>query len=376
MAGMGHGLASVTVGTPIQIVVSRDREDRRTDAYVDTLRLAFEGSAEAASSPNAYVADAVDLGIRVLEPARDIRESEIRILLGGAQETVVVVIGDKSAQSEALEANVGSERVVLIDSPPASTGPIQVGLGGTEEHAFAPVVATLRTMERARRVLATRIDGEAEDTPLGILKMFISHAKTDGIAMAKSLIGVLRQLQEADPSGAGFEYFYDAEHIAPGTVWREVLEAQAKKSVLIALRTEAYESRYWCRREFLLAESNGMPIVAVDLRREQYHASALLPFDVVPSIRVHDGNLIRVVLHAMGMHLRALRVASGAARNVKVLSHRPSVYSLAGAGRAGAGFDEIAYPAPKVPDCYDKAVQPILKSGEQAARLVTFDELE
>ena len=132
MAGMGHGLASVTVGTPIQIVVSRDREDRRTDAYVDALRLAFEGSAEAASSPNAYVAGAVDLGIRVLERAREIRESEIRILSGGAQETVVVVIGDKSAQSEALEANVGSERVVLIDSPPASTGPIQVGLGGTE----------------------------------------------------------------------------------------------------------------------------------------------------------------------------------------------------------------------------------------------------
>ena len=231
-------------------------------------------------------------------------------------------------------------------------------------------------MERARRVLATRIDGEAEDTPLGILKMFISHAKTDGIAMAKSLIGALRQLQEADLSGAGFEYIYDVEHIAPGTVWREVLEAQAKKSVLIAVRTEAYESRYWCRREFLLAESNGMPIVAVDLRREQYHASALLPFDVVPSIRVHDGNLIRVVLHAMGTHLRALRVASGAARSVKVLPHRPSVYSLAGAGRAGAGFDEIAHPAPKVPDCYDKAVQPILKSGEPAARLVTFDELE
>ena len=80
-------------------------------------------------------------------------------------------------------------------------------------------------------------------------------------------------------------YFYDAEHIEPGTLWREVLEAQAGASVLIALRTEAYESRYWCRREFLLAESNGMPILAVDFRREQYHGSALLPFDVVPSVR-------------------------------------------------------------------------------------------
>ena len=37
--------------TPMQIVVARDRTDRRTDAYVDTLRLAFEGSADSAGSP-------------------------------------------------------------------------------------------------------------------------------------------------------------------------------------------------------------------------------------------------------------------------------------------------------------------------------------
>ena len=237
---------------------------------MDTLRLAFEGSAEAASSPSAYLADAVDLGVRVLEPAGDIEEAEIRALVGGAQETVVVVIGEESAQSAALAGVVGSERVVRVASPPPmGAGAVQAPRGGSEEYAFAPVVTTLRTMERARGVLAARIGGTAGGVLSGVLKLFISHAKTDGVAMAKSLIGVLRQLQEADPDGAGFKYFYDAEHIAPGTVWREVLEAQASDSVLIALRTEAYESRYWCRREFLLAESNGMPIVAVDLRREQ-----------------------------------------------------------------------------------------------------------
>ena len=266
--------------TPIQIVVSRDRDDRRTDVYADTLRLAFEGSAEPASSPSAYLADAVDLGVRVLEPARDIEEAEIEALVGGAQETVVVVIGEASAQSEALEAFVGPERVVRVESPPpAGAGPVQAARSDSEEFAFAPVVTTLRTMERARGVLAARIAGTAAGTSAGMLTLFISHAKSDGVAMARSLIGVLRQLQAASPAGAGFQYFYDAEHITPGAVWREVLEARASESVLIALRTEAYESRYWCRREFLLAESNGMPIVVVDLRREQYHGSALLPFE-------------------------------------------------------------------------------------------------
>ena len=367
----------MAVNTPVQIVVSRDRGDRNTDVYVETLRLAFEGGADAAGSPSAYMADAVDLGIRVLEPAADIKESEIRALVGGAKETVVVRIGDASAQSEALEAIVGSKRIVPVEPPlAASGGATQAARSGREEEAFAPVVAALRAMERARRLLAAGVAGARDEDQSGTLKLFISHAKTDGVAMAKSLIGVLRQLQEAHGSAPGFEYFYDAEHIEPGAVWREVLDAQARASVLIALRTEAYESRYWCRREFLLAESSGMPILAVDLRKEQYHRSAQLPFDVVPSVRVHDGNLIRVVLHAMGAHLMALRVQSGVAAGVKVLPHRPSVYSLVGAGRANVAYDKIAYPAPRVTDEYDRAVRPMLRSGRRVAKLVTFDELE
>ncbi|MXY52162.1 MAG: hypothetical protein F4Y86_06515 [Gammaproteobacteria bacterium] len=60
---------------------------------------------------------------------------------------------------------------------------------------------------------------------------------------------------------------------------------------------------------------------------------------------------------------------------MKVLPHRPSVYSLAGVRRASAGFEQIAHPAPKVPDAYDRAVRPILRSAGGAAKLVTFDEL-
>lgn len=364
------------MATPIQIVVSRDKDDRRTDVYVDTLRLAFEGSAEPASARISYLADAVDLGVRVLEPAKDIDEAETAALVRGAQETVVVVIGDESEQSDALESAVGSARVVRVALAPAGGGALQVARGGSEEQAFAPVVTTLRTMERARSLLASRIAGRAEGASLGALKLFISHAKADGVAMARSLVGVLRQLKDAGPAGGGFEYFYDAEHIAPGTVWREVLQTEASASVLVALRTETYESRYWCRREFLLAESNGMPILVVDLRKELYHGGALLPFESAPSVRVHDGNLIRVVLHAMATQLRALRFATGAGPTVKVLPHRPSVYSLAGARQANADLEQIAYPASKVADAYDEAVQPILRLEGHTAKLVTFDELE
>ncbi|MDE0305262.1 MAG: toll/interleukin-1 receptor domain-containing protein [Albidovulum sp.] len=357
--------------TPVQIVVCRDTSDWRTDEHVEMLGVAFEGSAKVPGSPNAYLADAVGLGIRVLEPAEDLTDSEIRAPVRGARETVVAVVGAPSAQSKALGNEVGPDNIVPVDGPqPVGDGSVLGDKGPGEEPAFAPVVAALRAMECARRVLAGKGGGS--------LKLFISHAKTDGLAMARSLIGILRQLQDANCGAPGFEYFYDAEHIEPGSVWREVLEANASEAVLIALRTGAYESGYWCRREFLLAESNGMPILAVDLRNGQFNDSALLPFEVMPCVRVHDGNLIRVVLRAMAVRLRALRVQSAVkpGLKVKVLPHRPSVYSMAAAGTGSVGFDRVAHPGPKVPGVYEKAVDPILSAGGSPTKLVTFDELE
>lgn len=362
--------------TPLQIVVIRNPDDRRTDIYADTLRLAFEGSSDPEGSPSAYLAEAVDLGIRVLEPIAALGDEDVWRLIGGARHTVAVVIGDAIEQSTNLLASIREENIVWIPPPPeiGSQAVQDVKAPDWVEPAFAPVVAALRTMERARRTLDGRIGIHKQAG--GSLKLFISHAKLDGVAMARSLIGVLGQLRELAGEQSGFDYFYDDEHIRPGTLWRDVLTAEASQSILIALRTEAYESRYWCRREFLLAESSGMPILVVDLRKEQYHDCALLPFDVAPSVRVYDGNLIRVVLHAMAAHLRALRVRSEVPVGVRVLPHRPSVYSLDSESHSASGIHTIAYPGPKLSETYTQAVRPMLMLAGRPVELVSFDELE
>lgn len=358
--------------TPLQIVVLRDSSNRSTDVYADTLRLAFEGSAGADRSPSAYLDDAVDLGIRVLEPLEGIGEQEVERLVKGARHTILVVIGKLSDRTALFEKAIITDNIICVEAPlELDRGEVQDDKASDEvETALAPVVTALRTMQCARRVLVHSIDNStaAENS----LKLFISHAKIDGVAIAKSLIGILRQLQEISPGKIGFSYFYDYDHLAPGMVWREVLISEAKQSVLIALRTEAYESRYWCRREFLLAERNAMPILVVDLRKEQYHDSSLLPFDSAPTVRVHDGNLIRVILHAMAAHLRVLRVRSEAPSKVKVLPHRPSMYSLGPVCQAvnSGQISKVAYPGPKLP------METILIQGRQPVELVTFDELE
>lgn len=95
--------------TPIQIIVLRNPSDERTDVYVDTLRLAFEGSAAATGSPNAYIADAIDLGIRVLEPVSGIGDDEAERLIGGARHTIVVVIGATSVHPKSVLKRVDEE---------------------------------------------------------------------------------------------------------------------------------------------------------------------------------------------------------------------------------------------------------------------------
>ena len=364
--------------TPIQIVLIRNLSNAAADAYVDTIRLAFEGSAGEAGSPDSYIGDAIDLGIRVLELSRDAKpkEGDVDRLVHGARCTVVVVFGDGEHQWTDLVERAG---VTTLDvSEPVE--PEDSDLQGESvvdgvERRLAPVATTLRAMETARQALCTLGVGgaEEEDDTVGV-RLFVSHAKIDGVPVALSLVSMLLRLREGtgdEAEGKSFRYFYDVEDLELNQEWEPVLEREASRGLLIALRTEAYEKRYWCRREFVLAESNWMPILVVDLRTEQYQDSGLLPFEVAPSVRVHDGNLIRIVLHALAARLRALRVEKVAHESVCVLPHRPSVYSLAAVKRAG-GFEQIAYPSPRLADAYLASVEPLLGAGVE---LVTYDEM-
>ncbi len=221
----------------------------------------------------------------------------------------------------------------------------------------------------------------AIDVDGGALRLFISHAKIDGIPMALSLVAMLRRLREAAGSDGSFEYFYDVEHIPLGARWQKTLEDAATTSLVIALRTDEYENRPWCQLEYLWAESSRMPILVVDLRTEPYHDSARLPFDAAPVVRMHDGNVIRIVLHALASHLRALRIHIQADDNCEVLPHKPSIYSLSTAcealdARNVTADAKVAYPNPRLPADYIGSVRPMLKlaSGVEID-LVAYDQM-
>ena len=186
----------------------------------------------------------------------------------------------------------------------------------------------------------------------------------------------------AGPAGSASTYLQDAVDLQirvldlPRIPRREPLDGLltgARRTVVVVVHSDA-DSVFDGSKTLLLV---------VDLRTETHHDSALLPFDAAPVVHVHDGNVIRVVFHALGCHLRMLRAKSLAVNDDVILPHKPTkptTYSLRSACESLRPRDprktaRIAYPNPPLPVQYTDSVRPILQARQPEVALVTHDDI-
>ena len=82
------------------------------------------------------------------------------------------------------------------------------------------------------------------------IKVFISHAKRDGTEVAE-------QVRDRLASQGQLEAWYDANELPAGYAWEHPLEAAAERNTaaLVAVVSDAYATRYWCRREVQVART-------------------------------------------------------------------------------------------------------------------------
>jgi hypothetical protein len=175
------------------------------------------------------------------------------------------------------------------------------------EERMRPHNLALLALHRARFLLG-RAPGDADSA----LRLFVSHAKADGIFLADALHNFINQVPE-------LRGWYDADDLQSGKRWRKELEAAASRSVLIAVRTEGYIASRFCRDEFEWALANGVPIVVVDALRSASIPAAPLPFSTVPNVRIADGNVHRILRAALREHLRILLVETSLAESAALL---------------------------------------------------------
>jgi hypothetical protein len=112
------------------------------------------------------------------------------------------------------------------------------------------------------------------------VRLFLSHSKSDGVDRTK-------ELKTHIESSSVFKTFFDANEIAPGHLFYREIEASLAdpRAMLLAVLTDSYSTRPWCRREVLIAKRLGRPVVMVHAVRSG--EPRCFPYlGNVPSVRV------------------------------------------------------------------------------------------
>lgn len=104
--------------------------------------------------------------------------------------------------------------------------------------------------------------GEDEAALLAYLQkvqIFLSHSKhdADGQRIALAIRDWLHQAE-------GLESFFDVRDIPAGVRFDKVILLQVKVSAVVAIHTDSYSSREWCRREIIEAKRWNVPLVVAN----------------------------------------------------------------------------------------------------------------
>lgn len=232
----------------------------------------------------------------------------------------------------------------------------------------------LRVLNAMVRVLATAV----LDTPEWKLRVFLSHAKQDGLYLAQSVRHFIENQHWLDR-------FYDAEDIEPGLSWEDQLRHGVGTSIVLVLRTDAYDRRFWCRTEVRWAELFGVPVVVVDARSSLVYPASDLPFEGAQTVRVPDGNLPRILFAVLRAALQEMLFLRSV-RQLRALARLPArpetvhvlpvvsgisaiVYACDQLRNAGAAPRFVVYPDPPLRDGFLRAAQ--ILTGTVDARLMT-----
>lgn len=210
------------------------------------------------------------------------------------------------------------------------------------------------------------------------LRTFLSHAKLDGLQLAQSLRHFLDQQR-------WLENFYDARDVEAGSDWQDELRDGVAHSVLVVLRTDAYDRRLWCRQEVRWADTFAVPRVVVDARSGLVHPGSDLSMESCPTVRVPDGNLGRILFALLQtamrsllfqrrvLELRQLDHLPREIEDIRTLQVSPSIDALAHAcaalGPPAANPRFVIYPDPPLRPGLRDAAEALARSV--GARLLT-----
>lgn len=102
-------------------------------------------------------------------------------------------------------------------------------------------------------------DDAALEAYLRKVQIFLSHSKHDDAGER-----VARMIRDHLHAGHGLAAFFDVHDIPAGLRFHNVLLQQVRISAMVAVHTDTYSSREWCRREVIEAKRHNVPLVVAN----------------------------------------------------------------------------------------------------------------
>lgn len=115
------------------------------------------------------------------------------------------------------------------------------------------------------RQLRQNPDEPSSDQESPPVTIFLSHTKLDLGNKPYVVKSLLAHLTASQPE----KTWFDSGDIVPGSPFKKAIERGVKDAALLAVVTDSYSSRSWCRREVLLAKHHKRPVVVVDAIQEK-----------------------------------------------------------------------------------------------------------
>lgn len=283
----------------------------------------------------------------------------LRIDLAEAETTAVVVLGDVNLAADAHWTAYVRELVERTEASglgtrvfPVAVDPAALGGLGLEEQAFRWDLWPGDPTERRRRLIAELTyefcrmlrhylehlrrpteEDAALEAYLKKVRIFLSHSKHDGDGER-----IAHAIRDRLHGGHGLSSFFDVHDIPAGLRFQKVLLQQVRVSAMVAIHTDSYSSREWCRREVIEAKRWNVPLVIansigdLDERGFPYMGN-------VPVVRLDPhgadridfvvGRLLDEVLKDFLWRCRVELARDTAGKNVVFVPRPPELISLA-----------------------------------------------
>jgi TIR domain len=205
--------------------------------------------------------------------------------LSDAETTAIVVLADRALAADAnwngyvKELLEGTEAAGLGSRVfPVAIEASILGRLGLEEQALRWDRWTSSFEERQRQLIGEltyefcrmlrhyleHLKHPAEDEAaleayLKKVQIFLSHSKHDSDGER-----IAYQIRDRLHAGHGLSSFFDVHDIPAGLRFHRVLLQQVRVSAMVAIHTDSYSSREWCRREVIEAKRWNVPLVVAN----------------------------------------------------------------------------------------------------------------